>query len=75
VRDYDNRTADEYVVKINAYLSQVDNSALTGELEPQIRTPEYTSENPLETRNLAFFSTTAAEGDLVSVELFLIHSQ
>lgn len=41
---------------------KVDNSSLTGELEPQIRTPEYTSENPLETRNLAFFATTAAEG-------------
>ncbi|KAL5105919.1 Sodium/potassium-transporting ATPase subunit alpha [Taenia crassiceps] len=30
--------------------------------EPQTRTPEYTNENPLETKNLAFFSTNAVEG-------------
>ena len=41
---------------------KVDNSSLTGESEPQVRTPEYTHENPLETRNLAFFSTNAVEG-------------
>jgi len=43
-------------------LFQVDNSPLTGELEPQVRTADYTNENPLETRNLAFFGTTAADG-------------
>merc|ERR1712179_863015 len=41
---------------------KVDNSSLTGESEPQLRTPEYTHENPLETKNLAFFSTNAVEG-------------
>merc|ERR1712025_883478 len=41
---------------------RVDNSSLTGESEPQLRTNEYTHENPLETRNLAFFSTNAVEG-------------
>jgi len=41
---------------------KVDNSSLTGESEPQPRGPEYTNENPLETRNLAFFSTNAVEG-------------
>jgi len=41
---------------------QVDNSSLTGESEPQSRSPEHTSDNPLETRNLAFFSTNAVEG-------------
>ena len=41
---------------------KVDNSSLTGESEPQSRTPEFTHENPLETRNLAFFSTNAVEG-------------
>ena len=41
---------------------KVDNSSLTGESEPQTRSPEYTHENPLETRNLAFFSTNAVEG-------------
>ena len=41
---------------------QVDNSSLTGESEPQARSPEFTHENPLETKNLAFFSTNAVEG-------------
>merc|ERR1711994_682870 len=39
-----------------------DNSSLTGESEPQARTPEFTHDNPLETKNLAFFSTNAVEG-------------
>jgi len=41
---------------------KVDNSSLTGESEPQSRSPEFSSENPLETKNLAFFSTNAVEG-------------
>ena len=41
---------------------KVDNSSLTGESEPQARGPEFTHENPLETKNLAFFSTNAVEG-------------
>ncbi|OAD60366.1 Sodium/potassium-transporting ATPase subunit alpha [Eufriesea mexicana] len=41
---------------------KVDNSSLTGESEPQSRSPEFTNENPLETKNLAFFSTNAVEG-------------
>merc|ERR1712051_482714 len=41
---------------------KVDNSSLTGESEPQARTPEFTHENPLETKNFAFFSTNAVEG-------------
>ena len=41
---------------------KVDNSSLTGESEPQLRSPECTDENPLETKNLAFFSTSALEG-------------
>lgn len=41
---------------------KVDNSSLTGESEPQTRSPELTNENPLETRNLAFFSTNCVEG-------------
>lgn len=46
---------------------KVDNSSLTGESEPQSRTPEYTNENALETRNLAFFSTSSVEGTAVGV--------
>jgi len=51
---------------VNVYV-QVDNAPLTGETEPQIRTPEYTNENPLETRNLVFFCTTAVEGRLINL--------
>ena len=40
----------------------MDNSSLTGESEPQTRTCESTHDNPLETRNLAFFSTNVVEG-------------
>merc|ERR1712214_261051 len=46
---------------------KVDNSSLTGESEPQTRTPEFTHENPLETKNLAFFSTNAVEGTAVGI--------
>lgn len=41
---------------------QVDNSSLTGESEPQTRTPDFSNDNPLETRNIAFFSTNCVEG-------------
>jgi len=41
---------------------KVDNSSLTGESEPQSRTPVFTHDNPLETKNLAFFSTNVVEG-------------
>merc|ERR1711994_1131161 len=44
-----------------------DNSSLTGESEPQARTPEFTHDNPLETKNLAFFSTNAVEGTAVGM--------
>ncbi|NXY56271.1 ATP4A ATPase, partial [Callaeas wilsoni] len=41
---------------------QVDNSSLTGESEPQTRSPECTHESHLESRNIAFFSTMCLEG-------------
>lgn len=41
---------------------QVDNSSLTGESDPQARSVEFTHDNPLETKNLAFFSTNVLEG-------------
>ncbi|PVD35633.1 hypothetical protein C0Q70_02596 [Pomacea canaliculata] len=47
---------------VTAYNCKVDNSSLTGESEPQPRTPEFTNPNPLETRNIAFFSTCVVEG-------------
>merc|ERR1712180_70685 len=46
---------------------KVDNSSLTGESEPQARSPDFTHENPLETKNLAFFSTNAVEGTAVGM--------
>jgi len=47
---------------IAAHGFKVDNSSLTGESEPQSRSSDFTHENPLETKNLAFFSTNAVEG-------------
>ena len=41
---------------------KVDNSSLTGESEPQTRTNQCTDENPLETKNIAFFGTNVVEG-------------
>jgi sodium/potassium-transporting ATPase subunit alpha len=41
---------------------KVDNSALTGESEAQTRTPACTHDNPLETRNIAFFGTLCMDG-------------
>jgi len=46
---------------------KVDNSSLTGESEPQARSSEFTHENPLETKNIAFFSTNAVEGTCVGM--------
>jgi len=46
---------------------KVDNSSLTGESEPQSRSSECSSDNPLETKNLAFFSTNCVEGTAVGV--------
>merc|ERR1712015_278845 len=47
---------------IHASGMKVDNSSLTGESEPQTRTPECTNDNPIETKNIAFFSTNCVEG-------------
>ncbi|KAF6375972.1 ATPase H+/K+ transporting non-gastric alpha2 subunit [Rhinolophus ferrumequinum] len=41
---------------------KVDNSSLTGESEPQPRSCEFTHDNPLETKNIGFYSTTCLEG-------------
>jgi sodium/potassium-transporting ATPase subunit alpha len=46
---------------------KVDNSSLTGESEPQTRNNEFTHDNPLETRNIAFFSTNCNEGSAKGV--------
>lgn len=48
---------------INSIEMKVDNSALTGEVEPLLRSPECTHpDEPFETKNLAFFGTLCREG-------------
>lgn len=42
---------------------RVENSSITGESEPVARTNYYTDKNPLESANMAFFSTFAVAGD------------
>lgn len=53
-------SADVRIIKSNGL--KVDNSSLTGESEPLSRLPDCTHNNPLETKNLAFFSTFVVEG-------------
>ena len=73
----DRLPADIRVVDSKGF--KVDNSSLTGESEPQSRSPECTSDNPRETKNLAFFSTNAVEGTAIGIvvsigdNLSLIH--
>merc|ERR1712212_974652 len=57
--------ADIRVIECRGF--KVDNSSLTGESEPQARSPEFTHENPLETKNIGFFSTNAVEGTAVGM--------
>jgi len=51
----DNIPADMRILECNEM--KVNNSSLTGESEDLPRRPEMSSENPLETKNLAFFGT------------------
>jgi len=55
------------VRKVHFNLPQVDNSSLTGESEPQSRVNVCTDDNPMETKNLAFFSSNALEGTAMGV--------
>jgi len=47
---------------IHASRLKVDNSSLTGESEPLTRLPDCTNRDPLETKNLVFYSTNCVEG-------------
>jgi len=60
VKGGDKLPADIRIISCSGF--KVDNSSLTGESEPQSRGTECTEENPIETKNLAFFSTNAVEG-------------
>ena len=56
---------------IESYGMKVDNSSLTGESLLLPRTPECTNpDNPLETKNLAFFGTLCKEGSCKGVVIF-----
>merc|ERR1711935_191860 len=61
--------ADLRIIECRGF--KVDNSSLTGESEPQTRSPEFTHENPLETKNIAFFSTNAVEGTAVGMVVLI----
>lgn len=50
----------------------MDNSSLTGESEPQSRSPQCTDDNPMESKNIAFFSTNALEGILIFTVVYQI---
>ena len=60
VKGGDQVPADLRIVKSQGL--KVDNSSLTGESEPLTRTSQCTNDNPLESKNLAFFSTNCVEG-------------
>lgn len=57
--------ADVRIIKCEGM--KVDNSSLTGEAEPLSRSPEAGHEQPLEAKNLAFFSTSCVDGSGVGV--------
>ncbi len=61
IRAGDKTPCDMRMIEVSAL--KVDNSSLTGESEPIQITIEKTNENPLETRNLCFFGTSAVEGE------------
>ncbi|KAG5271520.1 hypothetical protein AALO_G00180940 [Alosa alosa] len=55
---------------VSAHGCKVDNSSLTGESEPQSRSPDFTHDNPLETKNIVFFSTNCVEGTARGIVIF-----
>ena len=65
VRRGDRIPADIRIIRANGL--KVDNSSLTGESEAQVRGIDYTHEDPLETKNLAFCGTFAVEGSCVGI--------
>jgi sodium/potassium-transporting ATPase subunit alpha len=65
VKSGDRVPADLRLIEISDL--KMDNSSLTGESEPQKRGIECTDENPLETMNIAFFSTNAVEGSATGI--------
>ena len=60
VKEGDNIPADIRIIE--CYEMKVNNSSLTGESEDLVRKPENTSDNPFETKNVAFFGTRCTAG-------------
>lgn len=54
--------ADLRVIKASLD-AKVDNSSITGESDPQLRGPDMTSKEPLETQNICFFGTLFVQGN------------
>uniref|UniRef100_A0A6T6CYV8 Cation-transporting P-type ATPase N-terminal domain-containing protein n=1 Tax=Compsopogon caeruleus TaxID=31354 RepID=A0A6T6CYV8_9RHOD len=65
VKAGDKIPADIRIVEVSKL--KVDNSSLTGESEPIGLGTQCTDENPLETKNLAFFGTLAVDGTATGV--------
>uniref|UniRef100_A0AC35TYF6 Sodium/potassium-transporting ATPase subunit alpha n=1 Tax=Rhabditophanes sp. KR3021 TaxID=114890 RepID=A0AC35TYF6_9BILA len=68
IKGGDKVPADVRVISSSGF--KVDNSSLTGESEPQSRSAICTNENPLETKNLAFYSTNAVEGTCKGIVIY-----
>ncbi|CAI5449985.1 unnamed protein product [Caenorhabditis angaria] len=68
VKGGDRIPADIRIISASGF--KVDNSSLTGESEPQSRSADCTNENPLETKNIAFFSTNAVEGTAKGIVIY-----
>lgn len=65
IKGGDNIPADCRIVE--CYEMKVNNASLTGESEDLLRRPDKTSDNPFETKNLAFFGTQCTQGVGVGV--------
>ncbi|XP_065566886.1 sodium/potassium-transporting ATPase subunit alpha-B-like [Artemia franciscana] len=65
VKSGDRIPADIRVIEATGF--KVDNSSLTGESEPQSRSPECTNDSPTETKNLVFSMTNAVEGAMKGI--------
>lgn len=66
IKNGDKVPADVRIISMKGVV-MVDNAALTGESEPQKRSTEGTDENPLETKNLAFFGTSLVKGSCFGI--------
>ena len=64
--------ADGRLIETNAL--KVDNSAITGESEPQLRSLEYTHPNILESRNMVFSGTLVQSGNGKAVVFGIGHN-